>query len=247
VKLTVLGSASGQADAKRNFSAYLVESSAGFYLLDADEGTARQLVRIGLNPEKIDAVFVSHMHPDHASGVFGLLQWMHLCGRKKSLPLHLPPGVIPQFDRIFPVFLIEHGKWAFEFGCVALPVKRPFHRGRFALRAVPNAHAGPGLSYADQVKQGRDSYSFILEDSGRTMVYTSDVPNLRHLDPWAGGADVLVSECTHVPQEDIFAFASEHGIARTVLSHIPFPDNPPSQPLSGPPFMWASDGDALEV
>lgn len=58
--------------------------------MDAGEGCQRQLFRYGVNPLKIRAVFISHLHGDHLFGLFPLLSTMGLYGRKTSLRIYAP-------------------------------------------------------------------------------------------------------------------------------------------------------------
>ena len=249
--LTVLGSASGHAAADRSFSAYLVEASSASVLLDAGEGVSRQLVRYDADPEKIDAVFVSHTHPDHAAGIFGLLQWMFLCGRKQPFAVYLPAGIRQSFETVFPVFQIVREKWKFDFVCFPISPGKVFEKNGFVLQAVPNGHLAPNRSGAEQVRSAKDSYSFCLADAGRTLVFTSDVPDLNHLHACADRSDMLLVECTHIGIGDILAFSRTHGISKTILSHIPpsMDSLPPTSlaPDADPDLRQARDGDTFEV
>lgn len=60
------------------------------YLVDAGEGVQRQLFRYGINPLKLRAVFISHLHGDHVFGLFPLLSTLGLYGRKTPLPVFAP-------------------------------------------------------------------------------------------------------------------------------------------------------------
>ncbi len=58
--------------------------------MDAGEGCQQQLFRYGVNPLKIRAVFISHLHGDHLFGLFPLLSTLGLYGRKTSLKIYAP-------------------------------------------------------------------------------------------------------------------------------------------------------------
>ena len=60
------------------------------YLVDAGEGTQQQMFRYGINPLKLRAVFISHLHGDHVYGLFPLLSTLGLCGKKTSLKIYAP-------------------------------------------------------------------------------------------------------------------------------------------------------------
>jgi ribonuclease Z len=52
-----------------------------------------QLRRFGLNPGRIQHIFISHLHGDHIFGLFGLLSSLGLMGRKVALNLYGPEAM----------------------------------------------------------------------------------------------------------------------------------------------------------
>ena len=58
-----------------------------FFLIDCGEGTQIQLRKNNIKIQRISHVFISHLHGDHYLGLLGLLQTMHLLGRKTKLTL----------------------------------------------------------------------------------------------------------------------------------------------------------------
>lgn len=53
-----------------------------------------QFQRYKLKPQRLEAIFISHLHGDHYLGLVGLLSSMHLQGRTKELNLYGPPQLI---------------------------------------------------------------------------------------------------------------------------------------------------------
>ena len=252
MKLTFLGTASGMPDLDRNPSAILVEAVDGAFLFDAGEGAAHRMLRSGIAADRIDAVFISHTHPDHAAGIPGLLQWMHLCGRTKPLSVFLPAGILRRFKSVIPAFLLNQGKWTFKFHLFQMGGGTVYEKEEFRIEAVPNNHLAPGRTYEEQLKKGLDSLSFCIHESiDRKVVYTSDVDGLDHLGAVAAMANVLISECQHVEVEDVLDFARQNRIGRVVFTHIPREMKPPAasgrERGDGLTVAFAKDGDAFEV
>lgn len=52
-----------------------------------------QLIRFRLNYQKINHVFITHMHGDHYFGLLGLLSSMHLLGRTREINIYGPPDL----------------------------------------------------------------------------------------------------------------------------------------------------------
>ena len=86
--VTILGSSSAKPTVARHPSAQAVNVHEQYYLVDAGEGVQQQLVRYGVNPLKIRAVFISHLHGDHvfAPAPFGEILACHLRYFDTELP-----------------------------------------------------------------------------------------------------------------------------------------------------------------
>lgn len=90
-EVTILGSGSASPTISRNPSAQLLNIAERFFLIDCGEGTQIQLRKCKLSWSRIDHIFISHLHGDHYLGLLGLLQSMHLLGRKKVMHLFCFP------------------------------------------------------------------------------------------------------------------------------------------------------------
>ena len=89
-RVTILGSSSALLTPKRNPSAHVLNVHEQFFLIDCGEGTQKQLRKFGINPLKLKAIFISHLHGDHVYGLFGLISTMGLMGRRTPLPIYAP-------------------------------------------------------------------------------------------------------------------------------------------------------------
>ncbi|MDC0249623.1 ribonuclease Z [Flavobacteriales bacterium] len=87
-KLTILGSSSAIPTEDRNPTAQLLNLNERFFLIDCGEGTQLQLRKYALSFQRINHVFISHLHGDHYFGLIGLISSMHLLGRNKDLHIY---------------------------------------------------------------------------------------------------------------------------------------------------------------
>ena len=90
-EVTILGCGSATPSLLRNPSAQLLNIAGHSFLIDCGEGTQIQLRKNNIKIQRISHVFISHLHGDHYLGLLGLLQTMHLLGRKTKLTLVCPP------------------------------------------------------------------------------------------------------------------------------------------------------------
>src|SRR6476646_6622669 len=89
-ELTILGCSSATPTSTRNPTAQLLNIAERFFLIDCGEGTQMQLRKFRVKFQRIDHIFISHLHGDHYLGLMGLLSSMHLLGRKQDLHLYCP-------------------------------------------------------------------------------------------------------------------------------------------------------------
>ena len=87
-KLTILGCSSAIPTVDRNPTAQLLNVNERFFLIDCGEGTQVQLRKYQLNFQRINHIFISHLHGDHYFGLIGLISSMHLLGRNKELHIY---------------------------------------------------------------------------------------------------------------------------------------------------------------
>ncbi len=89
-KVTILGSSSALPMRGRHHSAHALNVHEQFYLVDCGEGTQTRLGECGINPMKLNAVFITHLHGDHLYGLFPLISTLSLLGRKTPLDVFAP-------------------------------------------------------------------------------------------------------------------------------------------------------------
>jgi ribonuclease Z len=92
-ELTILGSGSATPTLKRNPSAQVLNVRDHLYLIDCGEGTQVALRENKIKFQRIESIFITHLHGDHYLGLQGLISTFSLLGRKKELHIYSPPGL----------------------------------------------------------------------------------------------------------------------------------------------------------
>jgi ribonuclease Z len=90
ISVTILGSSSAKPTASGYPSAQVVNCNEQYFLVDAGEGVQKQMFRCGINPLRLRAVFISHLHGDHCFGLFPLISTLALYGKKTPLTIYAP-------------------------------------------------------------------------------------------------------------------------------------------------------------
>ncbi|MEJ2628091.1 MAG: MBL fold metallo-hydrolase [bacterium] len=252
MKITVLGSGSAVLVPERQASAYLIESRDNYYLLEAGDGVTGQLIRYNLELPKINSVFISHTHADHAAGIIMLIQTMQQIKRTLPLEIYIPDSLLPGFESILPYFQIYKEKLSFDLNFKGITPQTLFKRNDFQIQAVANDHLQGNQTYASQRGLRVSSFSFLIREKTKQVIFTSDINDFDHLKSYTDQIDLLISECTHVLLPDIKTFAQSQDIKKVLLSHIPpeiHEKQLTSENLSSPKvhISIAQDGQEIEV
>ncbi len=75
----------------RHLTSVLLRREGDLFLFDCGEGTQVSLRRLNLRWKKINAVFISHTHADHITGLPGLLMLSSQVDRDEPLYIYGPP------------------------------------------------------------------------------------------------------------------------------------------------------------
>ena len=100
-KLTILGCNSAIPTIDKNPTAQLLNVDERFFLIDCGEGTQIQLLKNKIKAQRINHIFISHLHGDHYFGLIGLINTLHLLGRTKELNLYAHKGLKQIIDLQF--------------------------------------------------------------------------------------------------------------------------------------------------
>ena len=180
MKLTVLGGAGGFPPAEGACSGYLIEH-AGFRLL-VDPGYAIVPRLLGIVAAgAIDAVLVSHGHPDHVADLNPLLRARLMSNDDASpLPTYALPGALDPVLALDQITALHGACEVHEF-----EAGDAFAIGPFAIQSCPLPHSIPNTGVRISV-------------DGRSITYTGDAGPSGDLVGLADGTDLLLAEATYV-------------------------------------------------
>ena len=89
LRLTFLGTSAAAPTASRNLSGLFLTREGDSFLIDAGEGTQRQMIRFGTG-FGLKAVLFTHFHADHYLGIIGFVRTLGMLGRTEPLVLYGP-------------------------------------------------------------------------------------------------------------------------------------------------------------
>lgn len=225
MRITVLGGCGAWPAAGQACSGYLIEHEGFRVLVDPGYATLPRLLE-DTRAEEIDAVLVTHGHPDHCSDLNPLLRARVLGDDPPAaLPVHAPPGALDVVLALDKPRMLADG-----FVLRDLVPGTPCELGPFRLDAFALPHHVPNAGLR-------------LSAGGRVVAYTGDTGPSPDLVTLAADADLLLAEATYpvrVPDEDAPYLSSAldagrtaaaAGAARLLLTHL-WPGTPPEPALA---------------
>lgn len=83
----------------RHLTSVLLRREGELFLFDAGEATQISIRRLNLRWKKITAIFISHMHADHVTGLPGILMLNSQVDRQEPLYIFGPPRIAEYIDQ----------------------------------------------------------------------------------------------------------------------------------------------------
>ena len=129
----------------RHLTSVLVRREGELFLFDGGEGTQVSLRRLNLKWKKINAVFVSHTHADHVTGLPGILMLSSQVDRDDPLYIYGPPKIAEYIEssrRVLDMYI--------NYPIVVREITAPcvVHEGDgFYIRAFPLQHTKTCVGY----------------------------------------------------------------------------------------------------
>jgi ribonuclease BN (tRNA processing enzyme) len=214
MRLTVLGACGAWPEAGQACSGYLIEHDGFRLMLDIGYATMPRLLEY-VAAEQVDAVVVSHGHPDHCADLNPLLRARAMQDVPLSpLPVYSPPGAL---DAVLA--LDRPGMLTAAYELREFTPGEGFDIGPFRIgtRLLPHWVTNAGIR---------------LAAGGSVLVYTGDSGPSPEVARLARDADVLLAEATHVEPvpEDVREYlssptqagrqATDAGVGQLLLTHL---------------------------
>ena len=226
--LTFLGTGCGVPMTDRCHSSLLLEAGGRRWLLDAGEPCSHKLKAMGVPVSSLDAVFISHGHSDHLSGLPMVIQGGWLEGRTRPLPVYLPAELIaPLRGWLEAVYLpakllgfgVEFHAWE------RLPGRAvTLDEGRLRVSVHSTSHLDGLRQLIDPAATERFlaySLAFDWPASGKRLVYSADLGQPQDLAAiLSPPCDLLVCEMAHFSPESLFDFLRDKPVRRLCLTHF---------------------------
>lgn len=229
MKLTIIGCSGSFAGPTSPASSYLVQAEhqgrTWNLVLDMGPGSLGVLQKY-IELDEIDAIVISHLHPDHCldlTGLFVVTKYHPTRGPLPTVPVYGPQDTGARISRANGVTLSEAADpngLDSEFDFRTVTSKRTFTVGPFTI--TPH-----------RVNHPVEAFGFRVEADGKVLSYTGDTDSTPALLPLMQDADLVLADAAFCEQRDTVrdihltgrraaeAALAAGGVKRLMLTHIP--------------------------
>ncbi len=224
MRLTVIGCSGSFPGPESPASCYLLEAEhegrTWRILLDLGSGALGALQRY-VDLADLDAVLLSHLHPDHCADLLGLY----------VVRRYRPDGPLPAKLAVY-----GPAETAVRLGLMYHGLESGGMDGEFAFSVVTDAEpftVGPFRCVPYAVNHPVEAYGYRVEADGAVLAFTGDTDDCPNLDPLLAGADLALLDSAFVDGRDdargihlsgsraAAAAVRAGGVGRLVLTHVP--------------------------
>jgi len=201
VQVVLLGTGTPNAEPWASFPAYALICNHKTYLIDCGPGAVRQCTKafyqgVGdLKPQKLDHVFLTHLHSDHCGGLAEVILVPWVLERENPLHVYGPKGTKEMCGYLLKAYEKDT---SFRYDGPE-PVN---HTG---LETIPH-EIQEGRIYQDddvsveayRVKHGSlESYAYVFYAEEKKIVFSGDTCKTDIMCTLAKNVDLLIHECEY--------------------------------------------------
>ena len=220
-KFITLGCGSAMPLKDRANAAHLLCLSDKLYLIDCGEGAQVALKETGVHTERINNIFISHLHGDHIFGLLPLLSTLSMRGRRSPLTIHAHKDLVELIEPLRKYFMAD---LSFELTIHPIDPRKAeviFEDNKVVVSTIPLKHSVPTCGFLFREKeQGRKTLQEKLKEYDIPL---AAIPGLKDGDDFVtdGGEVISNSELTIDPKPvRSFAYCSDTAYTESIVDII---------------------------
>ena len=206
MKITFLGTASGKTSAQRYHSSLLFSLRDYNLLIDTGDGISRALINSEIEFNSVNGILITHLHPDHFSGLPALIVQMKMINRVEPLEIFIHESLIEVLrESLIQSYLLPE-RIGFDIQYkVFKDSQRYIINKEFSFLARKNSHFKNLEKYQYKYPHlSLYSASFLFEFESKKIIYTSDVGSEEDLLLFKEvKSDLYIAEATHIPLKSL--------------------------------------------
>lgn len=229
MEIIFIGTCSGKVSLNRFYTSLFFSSGNYNLLVDSGDGISRALLSHGININSINGVLLTHLHPDHFSGLASLIVQMKMMNRRDSFEIFIHESLKTVIEDFLLKSYLIPDKMKFEIKYKVFKDNMQFKVSE-SISILPRKN-----SHLNDIEKYIESYpalslysgSFLFRMEEKKIIYTSDIGSdtdlllFKEFNP-----DIFISELSHIPLSAIVDRIKTINSGKIYLVHYSDEDEP---------------------
>lgn len=185
-ELTILGCGSAKPTTRHFPSSQVLNVRDKLFMIDCGEGTQLQYCRNKLSFNRLNHIFISHLHGDHLFGLPGLISTFNLLSRTADLHVHSPKGLQQMMQPIMDYCNYDMSYQVFFHEFDTNQSAMIFEDRTLTVTTIPLKHRVPTCGFLFKEKEG-------LRHIRRDMIDAYEIP-IAYINNIKAGADFVLPD-----------------------------------------------------
>lgn len=212
-----LGYSGGVPTPDSGTSSCIIDNSDVLFLIDCSEGTFKKLLQFKYKINRVNAIFITHMHPDHISGLIPFLFYKHVIKSDTGINIYGPKN-------IEKYLLINFEQLGFS-PSFALNICEIYDNQKYQYRDLDIR--------TKLLEHGLDCFGYRISDKIKNITFITDTRKNSDIIDFSLNTDLLILESTfpvgmekmafdkfHISVSDALEIADSAQVKRLLLTHF---------------------------
>lgn len=218
MKITILGSGSFITDLKHFGPSYLIEVNEKKILVDAGQGCVIHLLELGIKPQDLDYIFITHFHADHTMDLIAILIELKIAKRggtadaNKKIKIYGQEGIGDFVTNLYNIY--NH---SIDNDCEITVLKER------------TTISGMAVTPFKVVHSDLDAIALRFENKNNTVVFSGDTSYCDGIIEACNQANLVILDAAnprglenefHLNPDQIAKICTKSKVKKVILSHL---------------------------
>lgn len=249
MKITFLGTSDGMPRKDKNMTCMMLEVNDAIYFIDAGAPVMEEMANRDVDVSKVRAVFTTHCHGDHTSGLFNMTSIIDEYYKTTTVEYYLTDEDLKRMLEEYMI-LVTYKRPTFERTKLLIANEGEVYKDEnICVRYIPTKHPIRSESTSP-------TYAILVEAEGKKILFSGDLSgHIKEKDfpqiAMEEALDVMILEFAHFTYEDLKPYLEKCKAKELWFNHIyPFTKIDTIQEVKDEyeyPMHIAKDGDVIEL